>query len=425
MMEAVLKLRPRQGEVFLDDHRFLVLVAGRRWAKTTTLLMKLIFKKACQQRGLYGYFAPTYKQAKLIAWNILKMLIPPHYRLKINESELSILLANGSVIRLFGLDKAEHLLGIKLHGALIDEYDQTKKDVYEMVIRPALADTQGFCWFIGSPDATKRKLRALYDEVRINKRPDWQTFHFKSIEGGYIPKEELENAKAELDPRTYREQFEASFEDVYGQVYYGFHPEHNVHPRAIYSPHLPLRVFFDFNVNPFCVGFAHFIEYKQEDRLKPKPDDIHVVDELIVRNSNTPQMCGFILERYGHHKAGFIVYGDAAGKSRHTSSSLSDYQIIIDRFKNIPGFQLRVKDANPHVKDRVNAVNSKLLAYDGSRHVFLNPQKTKTLQKDFMNVIYKEGTTDIDKEDLERTHISDAFGYMCEYEYPVIRGYVS
>lgn len=423
-MTATLNLRHRQGDVFLDEHRFLVLVAGRRWAKTTTLLMKL-FKKACERRGNYGYFAPTYRQAKMIAWDILKNMIPPHYRYRQpHESELSITLINGSKIRLFGLDKANSLLGIKLHGALIDEYDQTKKDVYEAVLRPALADTQGFCWFVGSPDATKRKLRALYDEVRINKRPDWKTFHFKSIEGGYIPEEELENAKTELDPRTYREQFEASFEDVYGQVYYGFHPDYNVDDRAVYNPHLPLRVFFDFNVNPFCVGFGHFIDYRKGDHLQSKPDDIHVIDELIVCNSNTPQMCGFILERYGHHRGGFIVYGDAAGKSRHTSSSLSDYQIIVDRLKNIPGFQLRVKDANPAVKDRINAVNSKLLAYDGSRHVFLHPKTTKGLQKDFMNVTYKEGSTDIDKSDLERTHISDGFGYMCEYEYPVLRSFI-
>jgi hypothetical protein len=119
-----IELKENQFEVFNDEHRFIVLVAGRRWAKTTTLLTKLVVK-AFEKRGLYGYFAPTYRQAKMIAWDILKGISPRQYVLKINESELCITFRNLSKIRLFGLDKPEGILGIKLAGALIDEYDSS------------------------------------------------------------------------------------------------------------------------------------------------------------------------------------------------------------------------------------------------------------------------------------------------------------
>jgi hypothetical protein len=390
------------------------------------MIVKL-FAEALKRPGLYGYFAPTYGQAKLIAWEIIKSVIPAHYRIGLpNESELYVRLHNGSRIRLFGLDRPERIFGVKLAGALIDEYDQTKNNVYETFIRPALSDSQGFCWFVGNPDATKKKLKNLFDDVRVNKRAEWTAFHYRSIDGGYIPKEEIELAKRDLDPRTFREQYEASFEDVLGQVYYGFSDENiaAIDPEGAkvdYKPNLPIRLFWDFNVNPFCVGAAHFIQ-KHSDMGKPY-QDIHVVDEFILRNSNTPEMCKLLTKKYENHKAGLIVYGDATGQSRDTSSSMSDYQIIADAFKNFPGFQMKIKTSNPREKDRVNAVNSKLQSYDGKRHVFIKPG-LKALPKDMMNVVYKEGTTEIDKSDLEYTHISDAFGYLIDAEFPVVRSFV-
>ena len=420
LLTQEIELQPNQSKVFYDKSRFIVLVAGRRWAKTTTLLIKMLVA-SFNSPGLYGFFAPTYKQAKLVAWDILKSISPRHYILKTNETELMIVYRNGAKIRLFGLDKAENLLGVKLAGAVIDEYDQTKTDVYETVIRPALSDSVGFCWFAGSPDRHKRKLRELYDSARINKYPDWNTYHFRSIDGGYIPAEEIENAKRELDERTYREQYEASFEDVAGQVYYSFSATDSVRNDLAYNPNLPLRLFWDFNVSPFCVGMAHSIP--RENNYRQKFEDVHVFDELAICGSNTPEMCKILVERFKAHKTGVHIYGDATAKARNTASSLSDYQIILEHFKNFPGIQIKFKDSNPAVKDRCNSVNSKLRAFDGTRHLFVHP-RCKSLIRDFMHVAYKEGTSELDKTDPELTHISDGLGYFVDYEYPVIKTFI-
>lgn len=425
------ELKANQGDIYLDESRFMVVVCGRRFGKTTTLLMKL-FGRACKRPGLYGYFAPTYKQAKLIAWKILKTIVPAHYRVgKPNESELYITLKNGSEIRLFGMDNAENLYGIKLFGGICDEYDQMDPQDVKDVIRPAVSDTGGPLWYCGTPDASRGNLKALFNEVRTEKkqgkRLNWATYKYKSIDGGYIPGEEIEEAKEELDERTYRQQYEATFETQDGKVYYAYDFDTHAQIGAEYTPGLPVRMFWDFNVDPFCVGFAqvHAIP-DPNNRAKILYQKAKVFDELVIRNSNTPEMCREFLKKPWmlNHRAGLWVYGDASGKSRSTKASQSDYQMIQDILSpKVNGFQLRVKDANPDVKDRTAAVNSMLKSYDGTVRTEIHP-RCKWIHQDLMDVSRKPGTNDIDKKNPDRTHSSDGLGYFIEYEFPVVKGYL-
>lgn len=425
----IVDLKANQGDIYLDESRFLVVVCGRRFGKTTTLLLKLL-KLACKRRGMYGYFAPTYKQAKLIAWKILKAIVPQHYRLgKPNESELFITLRNGSEIRLFGMDNAENLYGMKLYGGICDEYDQMDPQEVKDVIRPAVSDTLGPLWYCGTPDASRGNIKALFNEVRADKRqgkrPNWNHYHFRSIDGGYIPPEEIEEAKTELDERTYRQQYEATFETQDGKVYYAYDFDTHAQASAEYSPGLPVRMFWDFNVDPFCVGFAQ-AHPVLDDRRQLKHYKVKVFDELVIRNSNTPEMCREFLKKpwLKNHSSGLYVYGDAAGNSRSTKASFSDYQIIQDALRpKFKDFQVRVKEANPEVKDRTAAVNSMLKAFDGTVKMEIHP-RCKWLHQDLMDVARKPGTNDIDKKNPDRTHSSDGLGYFVEYEYPVVKGYL-
>lgn len=422
-------LHQHQGNIFNDPHRFLVVVCGRRFGKTTTLIVKQ-FSYACHHVGLHGYFAPTYKQAKLIAWKILKAIVPPHYlATRPNETDLSITLRNGSEIRLFGMDNAENLYGFKLASGICDEYDQMDQDSVDNVLRPAVSDTMGPLYYCGTPDATRGLLKDLFNRVRMDqkegKRTDWNTYHFKSIDGGYIHPKEIESAREELDERTYRQQYEATFEQSEGKVYYAFDFDHCVDARATYNPKHPICACWDFNVDPFCVSFAQCIPVVDfQTRLTTY--DIHVFDDLVIRNSNTPEMCREIIKKpwFANHHAGFRVYGDASGKSHSTKASMSDYQMIQDLLGHMRGFDLRVKDANPLVKDRVNAVNSKIKTYDGKYHTFINP-KCKTLIRDLLDVQRKSGTNDLDKSNPDLTHASDGLGYFIEYEFPVVKGYLN
>jgi hypothetical protein len=82
-----LRLRPRQARVFQCQKRFIIVIAGRRWGKTTTSLAWLIAGASTTPGSICYYIAPSYRQAKRIVWRKLKQLIPSDARVT-NEQEL-------------------------------------------------------------------------------------------------------------------------------------------------------------------------------------------------------------------------------------------------------------------------------------------------------------------------------------------------
>jgi len=149
--------------------------------------------------------------------------------------------------------------------------------------------------------------------------------------------------------------------------------------------------------------------------------EIYVIDEIFIRNSNTIQTCEEFKTRYANHNAGVILYGDATGEARHTDSNLSNWKIIENELKRY-GLTKRVPTKNPAERDRVNAVNGMICNSKNQRRIFVNP-KCRNVIRDLEQVSFKEGTTQIDKtKDLLLTHPSDALGYMIERDYSLNKG---
>jgi len=116
---------------------------------------------------------------------------------------------------------------------------------------------------------------------------------------------------------------------------------------------------------------------------------------------------------FGTHAAGIVVYGDASGNSAQTTGN-SDYEIIREFFRvngKVP-IEFRVPKANPQVRERVNLMNAKLKSASGEIWLLVD-RRCKELIKDFEQVSYKEDSNLVDKEkDRNRTHLSDAVGYL-------------
>jgi hypothetical protein len=149
-----ISLRPAQGEVFSAKNRFRVLVAGRRFGKSYLSCIEL-FTKALERPGeTFFYCAPTYRMAKDIAWKTLKKVIPKEYIRAKNETDLRLDLINDSTIELKGTENAMALRGRSLAGVVLDEAAFMESEVWFEVIRPALADKQGWALFISTPDGT-------------------------------------------------------------------------------------------------------------------------------------------------------------------------------------------------------------------------------------------------------------------------------
>jgi hypothetical protein len=255
-------LKPPQWAVFGCDQRFRVLVAGRRFGKTYLAMVELC-QAAWGSGRLAWYVAPTYKQAKRIAWKPLKEMTRPYWAGKPNETDLRIDLISGGTICLKGADNYDSLRGDGLNFLVLDEYASIAPEAWTEVLRPALADREGRVLFIGTPQGFNH-FHELVE--RADTLPDWKSFQFTTAQGGNVSPKELESAAQDLDERTYRQEFEASFETLgVGRAYYPFDRVRNAKNIA-FSPQLTVCWSLDFNMNPLCSVLAQAEERRARRR---------------------------------------------------------------------------------------------------------------------------------------------------------------
>lgn len=431
----MITLRPPQGEVFTSPARFRVLVAGRRFGKTylsTVELLRAALDPAFTSTPVADrkcwYIAPTYKQAKRITWKQIKALTRPYWRRRPNETELSIELRWGATIALRGADNYENLRGEGLDFIVCDEFKDVRKEAWTEVLRPMLSDRLGKALFIGTP-AGMGFFYELWEEARA--KPDWAAFRYTTEQGGNVSAAEIQAAAADMDEKTFRQEYHGSFENMAeGALYYAFSRQDNVQPQGYLSAN-QLCWSLDFNVSPMCSVIAQIEERpSRADALSGKRGAVvRVLDEICLPDSNIREACAEFQKRAGVYAGmrGPIrvnVYGDAAGNAR-THAGASDWQLVKDYFRNDPNFSLhfKVPSADPAVKDRVTAVNSMLKNSLGDARLFVDP-KCKELIKDFEQVRWKPDasgnlTASVDKRDPKRTHISDALGYLIHAEFPL------
>jgi len=200
-------LHPKQAEVFLDSARFRVVVAGRRWGKTNLSKIEILARAKLPKRKIW-YIAPTYRMAKQIMWNDLKESIPRDWIVRIHETEMSVTLMNGTVIECKGADNPDTLRGVGLHFVVLDEYQDIRSETWTAIIRPTLAKDRGEALFIGTPKAYNQ----LYEVYQLGQDPArtaWSSYQFPTITSPFIPEEEIADARRDMDPRTFRQEFEA------------------------------------------------------------------------------------------------------------------------------------------------------------------------------------------------------------------------
>ena len=387
-----------QREIVSAPQRFKVACCGRRFGKTT-LAIWLMCREASQPDREIFYIAPTYRQAKMIAWKKLKnKLLDLRWVSKINETELSIILKNGSTISLKGADGgAQNLRGVGLDAVIMDEASIIDEEAWTEVLRPALADKQGWALFISTP-AGMNWLKDLYDLAE--EFPDeWASFQFTSLDGGNIPLAEIEAARRTLDSRTFQQEFEASFVNFTGRIFYAFDRKLNIKP---YTEELPneLLVGTDFNLDPMSAVVA-----------VRSGAVLHIIDEIKIMGSNTDELVDEIKSRYPNKR--IVAFPDPAGAQRRTSAGGRTDHIILRN----AGFTVKAHSVTSSVRDGINAVNSKLRSSDGQTTLFIDP-RCKFLVECLEKQVYKEGTSQPDKSG-GWDHMNDALRYLTEYLFPI------
>lgn len=411
------KLTPLQVQLDLiyDTQRFKVVPAGRRSGKTERA--KRYVAKQAMKNASERYFiaAPTRDQVKKIYWADMKLLTLSSLHGKApSETDLIIYLNNGTEIHLIGLDRPERIEGILWTGGVIDEIADIKPEAWEANIRPALdtfnptrPDYKAWCWLIGVPDG----LNHYYDMARYAESgadPDWKLYHWKSSE--ILPADTIAAAKRQMSEKQYKQEYEASFEGATGRIYEDY--ELANHTDARIEPHEQLLWMHDQNYTPLssAVGVK-------------RGESLYLLDEIVLISAVSKQSALEFVDKFKDHaNKHVLIYGDPAGQAGEKHGHASDYTDIEGVLKsNGWKYTRKVKPAHPSIKDRQNAVRTKIKTADGVRSLFVNPVTAKWCDKGLATVQLEKGSTFQEDQKNKYQHITTAIGYCVDVIWPSIK----
>lgn len=234
-----------QTKVWDDLHRYVVINCGRRAGKTFLVALKLIDFASKHSNTTIWYVAPDYKQAKQIMWLVLKDLLPVHAIEKTNDTELLIILTNGSKILLKGAQDPDSLRGVRIDFCVFDEcaFIANWEEVWK-VIRPTLVDSKSDVWFISTPNGFNH-FKQMADRVD----DDWSYHHYTSYDNPYLEAGELDKARDEMDDDSFAQEFMGEFRKLSGLIYREF-------DRTVHMVDLPDLTGFTF-YRSLDFGFGH------------------------------------------------------------------------------------------------------------------------------------------------------------------------
>lgn len=416
--DGPVSLTPKQANIYCwgwqKTARFRDAVCGRRFGKT--FLGKAEMRRAARLAMAWNvsvedeiwYAAPTFKQAKRVFWRRLKQAIPKAWRAgRPNETECSITLTTGHVLRIVGLDNYDNLRGSGLFFILVDEWADCPWEAWEEVIRPMLSTCKftvdgelyegGHVLRIGTPKGFNH-CYDTYLEGQEGRQPDCKSWLYTSEQGGNVPAAEIEAARRSMDPRTFRQEYQASFENYQGVIYYCFDRRLN-HTDETIKPAEPLHVGMDFNVGKMAA-----VVYVIRDNLPRALDELTEVFD-------TPAMVEKLKQKFPGHS--ITVYPDASGKNRKTSNaSESDVTLL-----RAAGFAVVVDESNPAVKDRINSMNAMLCNTYDQRRLLVNTNKCQKFTTCLERQVYDDKGEPDKKGGFD--HANDAGGYFIVKRYPI------
>jgi hypothetical protein len=389
-----IKLTKPQSQIFAHPARHKVVVAGRRFGKTLLALVWLWKHASEKPNAMCFYIAPTYQMAKQISWRQLKQMFG-QYAAKINEAELYLELYNGSAIYLKGSENADGLRGISASAVVMDEAAYQNEDVWNYVVAPACSDKEAPVLFISTPSGWGW-FKNMYDHGIERMDDHWAAWQYTTAEGGNVSEKELAERKRTLPKKVFEQEYLASWSVLSNRVYSNFEFDKNLLTgETDISEYADIHVGIDFNVAQMSAVIAVKVA-----------DEIHVIDELILAESNTQELADVLKVKYqGKH---IYCYPDPSGRSRKSSAALgqTDFTILEDA-----GFYVSAPKRHDAVQDRINTVQSLLCNANGERRLYVH-KRCKSLLDSLQGLTY-----DVDKNAPDKKsgldHCSDSLGYLC------------
>jgi hypothetical protein len=335
-------------------------------------------------------------------------MIPKWCIKDISETDLFIRFRGGSRLKIVGLDAFERVEGTRWTRAATTETQKIDPDFFPNTLQPILNDTGGEGIFEGRP-LGKNHFFDLFCKSQTDPLR-WSSYHWKSSD--ILSPQQIDAALTDLALEDYQREYDASFEASSQRVYYSYTAFNNV-ARKI-TPELPVIVTCDFNAmeKPMSWVVGQHIE-----------NSTYWVKSLSHSFTNTERMCQILEEwltqYFGKMPRHLIFYGDYSGTKHTSNSSRSDWEIIIEHFRNkTEKVEKRTKPCLD-VRDRNASTNGRLCNSKGERRMFVDVKECRELVRDWEQVQRKSNGIDLDGSDDRRTHASDAVDYFSHYEFPI------
>jgi len=379
---------------------------GRRWGKTK-LSEELIVSPDDTANGVLNghpvaYFAPTYKMLMEVWREMVDLLFDITYAK--SEQEKRIELHGGGVVDFWSLEDYNTIRGRKYKRAIVDEAAIVRelKKAWTEVIRPTLTDLKGDAWFLSTP---KGKNNYFYEMAQNEQQyADWTFSQMPTSANPFIDPAEIEEARKQLDPLTFAQEYMASFvtESLNSWAYCYSRGKHV--GRTELNRNYEVRLSFDFNRDP--ITCAVFQDYN---------DWTYGIEQIKLNNSNIYELCDYINAVYGGCL--FLVTGDATGRASNAlvKDNLNYYTVIKNKL-NLGQSQMKVPNINPTLEENRVLVNSVL----HSRNVLLDEVKCKWLIFDLEHAqVLPDGSLDKSdrKDPTKQLDALDCFRYHCNTYY--------
>lgn len=201
-----------QDEIALDQSRFKVIRAGRRWGKTKLAARELILHALEKPGSMNWWVANTYRNTRRGYREVLRQ-IPRELLAKEpppdTSNELIIRLKGGSTLEFYSGGNPDAMAGEGVDFVVVDEAALQPELVWNQIIRPTLMDTGGGAILISTPRG-RNWFWKLWERGQ-REGTGWKSWHFTSYDSPYIEETEIADAKDSLPERLYRQEILAEF----------------------------------------------------------------------------------------------------------------------------------------------------------------------------------------------------------------------
>ena len=399
MTDNVISLEYAPRDAFIPfhnrDQRFAAMVIHRRAGKTVAAIHDLIIKalRCTRSNPRFFYVAPFYAQAKSIAWLYLTDATRD-FAVEIRQSELSVELPNGAIIRLFGADNPDSLRGLYADGVVLDEFANFRPNLFGEVILPLLADREGWLLAIGTPAGRMNSFFEICEKAK--KSPEWYFLALKASESGIIPKAELDMMRDQMSEDQYLQEFEVSFDAALVGTYYTeqiskMELDGRVSKEFDYDPNFPVNTACDIGITDSSVFWF----------WQDRPDGICVFD--IHHNNSVPLQHYFdtLNSKPYKYKKVWLPH-DARAKSLQTGKSTVE-QFLEAGFPVDITPSLRVIQGIDAVRATFPQVYLHTRCAYGLEMLRIYRKKWDSINKCFLNTPLHDQSSDF----------ADAFRYLC------------